>query len=108
MFLGVKVMSRVEKYREYRDEISHLPEQPKETKKRQSSQRVQKILEEKNDETKLAFEDVYDGLDIYNVSTQSKTKHLSYKTRRLIIFYSVMCLVIIGLLIGVIIVGKNM
>ena len=100
-------MSRVEKYREYRNEINSLPDEPKQTKKRQSSQRVEKILRENKEQNKLAFEDVYDGLDIYNVSTNNETKHLSYKQKSLIVFYSVMGVLIVGLVIALIFVGQN-
>lgn len=100
-------MSRVEKYREYRNEINSLPDEPKQTKKRQSSKRVDQILQENNGQNKLAFEDVYDGLDIYNVSSNNKAKHLSYKQKSLIVFYSVMGLIIIGLIIALIFVGQS-
>ena len=100
-------MSRVEKYREYRNEINSLPDEPKQTKKRQSSKRVDQILQEKNGQNKLAFEDVYDGLDIYNVSSNNEEKHLSYKQKSLIVFYSVMGLIIIGLIIALIFVGQS-
>ena len=98
-------MSRVEKYREYRSEISSLPDEPKQTKKRQSSQRVQQLLNKNKGQTKLAFEDVYEGLDIYNVSSSEKPNHPNYKRTNLIIFYSLMCVVIIGLIIAIIFVG---
>ena len=100
-------MSRVEKYREYRNEINSLPDEPKQTKKRQSSKRVDQILQENNGQNKLAFEDVYDGLDIYNVSSNHEEKHLSYKQKSLIVFYSVMGLIIIGLIIALIFVGRS-
>lgn len=100
-------MSRVEKYREYRNEINSLPDEPKQTKKRQSSKRVDQILQENNGQNKLAFEDVYDGLDIYNVVSNNEEKHLNYKQKSLIVFYSVMGLIIIGLIIALIFVGQS-
>ena len=100
-------MSRVEKYREYRNESASLPDEPKPTKKRQSSQRVEKILKEKENQTKLAFEDVYKGLDIYNVPGSVERTHPNYKRRNLILFYSIMSLIIVGLIIALIFVGKE-
>lgn len=100
-------MSRVEKYREYRSEIAALPSQPKETKKRQSSQRVDRLLADKKGQKKLAFEDVYEGLDIYNVPTNIERTHPNYAKRNLVIFYVCMSLIIIGLIIGLIFVGKE-
>ena len=100
-------MSRVDKYREYRNEIASLPDQPKPTKKRQSSQRVEKILKENKNQTQLAFEDVYEGLDIYNVPGSVERTHPNYKRRNLILFYSIMSLIIVGLIIALIFVGKE-
>lgn len=100
-------MSRVEKYREYRNEIASLPDEPKQTKKRQSSQRVEKILKQNKEQNKLAFEDVYEGLDIYNVSSNNESKHLSYKKKMLIIFYAVMSVLIVGLIIALIFIGQS-
>ncbi len=102
-------MTRVEKYREYRNEISQLPSEPKPTKKRQSSQRVDELLKENKNQKKLAFEDVYEGLDIYNVEhTNIERTHPNYRKRNLILFYSLMTLVIIGLIIGIIFVGTSL
>ena len=100
-------MSRVEKYREYRNEIASLPDQPKQTKKRQSSQRVEKLLKKNQNQKKLAFEDVYEGLDIYNVPSNIERTHPNYKTRNLILFYCLMGVVIVGLIIALIFVGKE-
>lgn len=100
-------MSRVEKYREYRSEIAALPDQPNQTKKHQSSQRVDKLLENKKGTTKLGFEDVYEGLDIYNVRDNTERTHPNYARRNLIIFYCCMGLVILGLIIALIFVGKE-
>jgi len=100
-------MSRVEKYREYRNEIASLPDQPKQTKKRQSSQRVEKILKQNKNKTKLAFEDVYEGLDIYNVPSTVERTHPNYKRRNLILFYVVMLVIIVALIVGVVLVGKE-
>ncbi|MBR0033868.1 MAG: hypothetical protein IJP60_02485 [Bacilli bacterium] len=102
-------MTRVEKYREYRNEISQLPSEPNQTKKRQSSQRVDELLKENKNQKKLAFEDVYEGLDIYNVEhTNIERTHPNYRKRNLILFYSLMTLVIIGLIIGIILVGTSL
>ena len=102
-------MTRVEKYREYRNEISQLPSEPKQTKKRQSSQRVDELLKENKNQKKLAFEDVYEGLDIYNVEhTNIERTHPNYQKRNLIFFYSLMTVVIIGLIVGIILVGTSL
>lgn len=102
-------MTRVEKYREYRNEISQLPSEPKQTKKRQSSQRVDELLKENKNQKKLAFEDVYEGLDIYNVEhTNIERTHPNYRKRNLILFYSLMTIVIIGLIVGIILVGTSL
>lgn len=102
-------MTRVEKYREYRTEISQLPSEPNQTKKRQSSQRVDELLKENKNQKKLAFEDVYEGLDIYNVEhTNIERTHPNYRKRNLILFYSLMTIVIIGLIVGIILVGTSL
>lgn len=102
-------MTRVEKYREYRNEISQLPREPNQTKKRQSSQRVDELLKENENQKKLAFEDVYEGLDIYNVEhTNIERTHPNYRKRSLILFYSLMTIVIIGLIVGIILVGTSL
>lgn len=100
-------MSRVEKYREYRNEIASLPDEPKPTKKRQSSQRVEKILKQNQNKSQLAFEDVYEGLDIYNVPGSIERTHPNYKKRKLILFYLVMSLIIVGLIIALVFIGKE-
>ena len=99
-------MSRVEKYREYRNEIASLPDEPKQTKKRQSSQRVEKILHQNKAGNKLAFEDVYEGLDIYNVTSSDERTHPNYRKRNLILFYSIMGVIIVGLIVAIIFVGS--
>ena len=98
-------MSRVEKYREYRSEIASLPDEPKQTKKRQSSQRVEQLLSKNKGQKKLAFEDVYDGLDIYNVPGSVEHTYPNYRRHNLILFYSLMGVVIVGLIIAIIFVG---
>ena len=100
-------MSRVEKYREYRNEIAQLPDEPKQTKKRESSQRVDRLLNQDNHQHKLGFDDVYDGLDIYNVEPHTNSSHPNYGRRNLIIFYSIMSVIIVGLIVGLILVGKS-
>lgn len=100
-------MTRVEKYREYRSEIAALPDLPKNTKKRQSSQRVERILSQSQNKTKLAFEDVYGGLDIYNVSNEDKNKKHYYGLTNYILFYVIMSVIIVGLIIALVFVGKS-
>ena len=100
-------MSRVEKYRDYRNEIAALPDEVKPTKKRQTSQRVDELLHQPNKEEKLRFDDVYDGLNLYNVEDNTKSTYPNYIKRNYTIFYIVMSVIIVGLIIALILVGKS-
>lgn len=103
--LGVCIMSRVEKFKEYRQEIMNLPDDQVVTKKQKSSERVEKIISKKESSRVLQFDDVLEGLDIYQVPEHLQERHLSIYKRKLIFFYCVMFLVIIALVVGLVLTG---
>jgi len=98
-------MNRVEKYRDYRREIMEMRDDQENTKILQSSNKVDELLKKDNSTKKLQYDDIKDGLGIYDFSTENSITSPNYYKKKLALFYIVMGMIILILLAATIVTG---